>query len=131
MTQGDPSFLTLRRVLYVHDQSLAREGGIAGIGNPDGIESALGAVKNMYLYEKADVFAIAAAYAFHIAEAQAFLDGNKRTGAASAIVFLRLNGIKIPEDDGSIFKAMIGLANKQLDKAGLAVILRKLAGKTD
>jgi len=28
------------------------------------------------------------AYAFHLAESQAFLDGNKRTAVASALVFL-------------------------------------------
>jgi hypothetical protein len=31
-----------------------------------------------------------------------------------------------PEDDGSIYQALIDIANKRQDKAGLAVILRKL-----
>jgi len=35
-----------------------------------------------------DLFAMAAAYAFHIAENQAFVDGNKRTGVLAAVVFL-------------------------------------------
>jgi death-on-curing protein len=41
------------------------------------------------------LFAIAAAYAFHIAESQAFLDGNKRTALGSALVFLEINGVNI------------------------------------
>jgi death-on-curing protein len=37
---------------------------------------------------------MAAAFALHIAEAQAFLDGNKRTAIASALVFLEVNGVE-------------------------------------
>jgi prophage maintenance system killer protein len=41
---------------------------------------------------------IAAAYAFHLAESQAFVDGNKRTAAACvAISFLRKNGVEFSE----------------------------------
>ncbi len=35
---------------------------------------------------------MAAAYAFHVAQNQPFVDGNKRTGLAAALVFLDLNG---------------------------------------
>ncbi len=72
---------------------------------------------------------IAAAYAFHIAESQAFNDGNKRTAAAAAISFPALNDIPVPQDDGSLYGALIDVANKRLDKSGLAGVLRKLAEK--
>ena len=39
-----------------------------------------------------DIHAMAAAYAFHIAQNQPFVDGNKRTGLLAAIVFLDING---------------------------------------
>ena len=64
-----------------------------------------------------------------MAESQAFLDGNKRTGAAAAITFLTLNGVRFPEDDGSVCTALIEIAEKRLDKAGLAVVLRELVEK--
>jgi death-on-curing protein len=38
-------------------------------------------------YVHKTVFEMAAAYAFHIAENQPFVDGNKRTALASALVF--------------------------------------------
>jgi len=72
------------------------------------------------------LFDVAAAYAFHIAESQAFSDGNKRTAAASAILFLRKNGVRVPKDDGSVYAAMIEVANKRMDKSGLAATLRRL-----
>ena len=69
---------------------------------------------------------MAAAYCFHIAQAQAFLDGNKRTGVAAAIVFLEANGQPITGDSMRLHGALIDVANKKLDRDGLAEILREL-----
>jgi death on curing protein len=125
----EPRFLSLDEILYLHDESLVRFGGIAGIGNPGLIDSALGSARNVFWYGHGSVFEIAAAYAFHIAESQAFNDGNKRTGAAAAIMFLKENGVRFPKDDGSVYAALIDVANKKLDKAGLADVLRRLVEK--
>jgi death-on-curing protein len=90
------------------------------------IESALGSAQNAFWYGGGGLFEIAAAYAFHIAESQAFIDGNKRAAAASAISFLRKNGIRFPKDDGSVYQAMIEIAETRLDKKGLAAVLKQL-----
>lgn len=126
---SEPRFLSLNEVLYLQEESLARFGGSAGIGDLGLIESALASAQNAHWYGRGGVFEIAAAYAFHIAESQAFLDGNKRAGAAAAIAFLTLNGVRFPEDDGSVYAALIEVAEKRLDKAGLADTLRKLVEK--
>jgi death-on-curing protein len=127
MSLDEPKFLTLAEVLYLHDESLARYGGSAGVREPGLIESALGSAQNAFLYGRSDLFEIAAAYAFHIAQSQAFVDGNKRTGVAAAISFLRKNGVCYPKDDGSLYKAMIEIAQKRLDKNGLAAVLKQQA----
>jgi len=118
--------LTLQEVLYLHEQSLLRFGGSSGIRDLGMVESAVGAAQNTFGLGRGDLYEIAAAYAFHIAESQAFLDGNKRTASASAISFLTLNGVNFPVDDGSVYKAMIDIAKKRLDKPGLAKVLRKI-----
>ena len=74
-----------------------------------------------------DLFAMAAAYAFHIAQNQPFVDGNKRTGLAAALVFLDLNGITVADPEGKLYSAMIAIAEKELDKTGLAAVFRQLA----
>lgn len=84
---------------------------------------------NTWFYGRGDLYDVAAAYAFHIAEAQAFIDGNKRTAVSAALSFLGKNGEPVLEDDGSIYQAMIDIANHRLDKPGLAAIFRRLAGK--
>jgi prophage maintenance system killer protein len=48
------------------------------------------------------------------------VDGNKRTGLLAAIVFLDLNNGTIRDPDGRPYNAMIAVAERRLDKAGLA-----------
>jgi death-on-curing protein len=74
-----------------------------------------------------DLFAMASAYAFHLAQNQPFVDGNKRTGLVAALVFLDLNGITITDPDQRLYDAMISIAERRLDKGGLATVIRELA----
>ena len=129
MNLAEPKFLSLAEVMYLHDESLARYGGSDGVREPGLVESALGSAQNAFWYGQGGLFEIAAAYAFHIAQSQAFVDGNKRTAAASAISFLRKNAVRFPKDDGSVYRAMIEIAEKRLDKTGLAAVIRQLAEK--
>jgi death-on-curing protein len=78
-----------------------------------------------YDYGHGDLFDIAATYAFHIAQAQAFLDGNKRTGAAAALSFLQINDITVWPEGEELYQAMIAIAERRLDKTGLAEIFRR------
>jgi len=57
------------------------------------------------------------------------VDGNKRTAVAAAISFLRKNGVYFSKDDGSVYQAMIAIAEKRLDKNGLAAVLKQQAEK--
>ena len=120
-------FLTLEAVLDLHADSLREHGGSEGVRDTAGLESAIAQPQNDFYYGGADVFGIAAAYAFHIAQSQAFIDGNKRTGVASALTFLHLAGIETSRtNDPAIYDAMIAIANRELDKPGLAALLRRL-----
>ncbi len=121
-------FLSVADVLILHDDQLARYGGAAGIRDAHALESAVATPRatfdEVFLHE--DIFVMAAAYAFHIAENQPFVDGNKRTGLAAALVFLELNGISIVDPEGELYGAMIDIANKRLGKGGLAALFRRL-----
>ena len=78
-----------------------------------------------------DLFEMAAAYAFHLAESQAFIDGNKRTGLAAAYVFLALNGHNLSRDEDRLYDAMIAIGTRQMDKAGLAKVFRECSVPDD
>jgi len=125
----EPEFLTWEIVAELHEDSLRKFGGSSGVRDKGMVESALGSAQNTWFYGGGDLFDVAASYAFHIAEAQAFLDGNKRTAAAAAHTFLAGNGLPIHGGDIEIFEAMIAIAEKRLDKKGLAEVFRKLANR--
>ena len=120
-------FLTPAIIEQLHADSLALFGGSAGVRDRGLVKSALASARNTHLYGHGDVFDIAASYAFHIAEAQAYLDGNKRTAVAAALTFLKGNDMNLPIDDSEIYNAMIAIAQKQMTKAGLAAMFRKHA----
>jgi death-on-curing protein len=122
-----PAFLLLTQVHEIHQRSLAEFAGSDGVRDPGLVESALASAENTFLYGHGDLFEIAAAYAFHLAESQAFIDGNKRTGMGAALAFLKCNGIVCPRNDNTLYDAMIAIAEKRIDKAGLADVFRRLA----
>jgi death-on-curing protein len=121
----EPLFLSLEQILHVHERAIAKHGGTLGIRDRGGIEGALNQPQNVFHYGAGDLFDIAAAYAFHIAEGQCFLDGNKRVGIASALVFLRLNGVELTYAEEVLYDYMIGIAEKRFTKADLAKYFRE------
>ena len=122
-------FLEVKDVLALHADQLRLFGGADGIRDRNALESAVGQPQatfdGSFLHD--DLFIMAAAYAFHIAENQPFVDGNKRTALNSALVFLDLNGWLVSDPEMRLYDAMIGLSTRTLDKAGMAGLLRELA----
>jgi death-on-curing protein len=129
----EPEFLDLTDVLELHERQVEAFGGALGLRDQGLLESAVAmpqaAFGGQFVHE--GLFAMAAAYAFHIAENQPFLDGNKRTGLGAALVFLRLNGFRIAGQGEELFEAMIAIAERRLDKAGMAILLEKLSRPFD
>lgn len=126
---ADPLFLTLDEVLSLHEDQLRLFGGSEGIRARGALESAVAMPAATFggTYLHSDIFEMAAAYAFHIAENQPFVDGNKRTGLNAALVFLDLNGWLVSDPEMELYDAMISLSAHSLDKRGLAATLRRLA----
>lgn len=125
----DPIFLTVEDVLQLHDDQLERFGGSAGVRDRGALESAVAVAQATFDGKllHGDIFEMAAAYAFHIAENQPFLDGNKRTGLDAALVFLDVNGWLVLDPDERLYHAVISLSARQLNKHGLAALLQELA----
>ncbi len=95
------NFLELDDLLKIHDDQIKRYGGSRSVRDLELLQSAIAMPQagagNDYFHK--NVFEMAAAYLFHIVNNHPFVDGNKRTGAVAAILFLKLNGhtLKAPE----------------------------------
>ncbi|HEX4264129.1 MAG TPA: type II toxin-antitoxin system death-on-curing family toxin [Verrucomicrobiae bacterium] len=122
---SEPIFLELDEVFRIHSRSLAEHGGSDGVRDRGLVESALASARNTFHYAPGDLFDVAASYAFHLSEAQAFIDGNKRTAVVAAMVFLARNGVYVRPSPWELYLAMIDVAAKKKTKADLADIFRK------
>jgi death-on-curing protein len=123
-------FLTLAEVIEIHNNQIQRYGGHADIRDINLLSSAVAmpyaSFSGTFLH--ADIYEMAAAYAFHISQNHPFIDGNKRTALASALVFLELNGTGISDPEGKLYEAMIKLASGKMSKNEFADVLKKLKG---
>jgi death-on-curing protein len=123
----DPIFLETAEILRIHNDQIKRYGGIDGIRDDGLLDSAISTPKVTFGGEflHKDLFEMAAAYLFHIVKDHPFLDGNKRTGSASAIVFLNLNGCQLNVDEESFESMVRSVAEGNLIKEQLAQLLRQ------
>lgn len=126
---NEPDFLTIDDVLAVHARSMELFGGAAGIRDQGLLESAVAAPQAAFggEFAHATIFEMAAAYAFHIAQNQPFIDGNKRTGLGSALVFLSLNGFEVEDPSGELYDVMIAMAERRMDKRAAGVVFKRLS----
>lgn len=130
-TPDDCIHLTLDHVLEIHAAVIGAFGGANGVRDRGLLESALGATQATVFGESvfADLVEVAAAYLFYLCKNHPFIDGNKRVGMTSAIVFLRLNGIEPSRDSDDWEKLVLDVANSTLDREGATSGLRKLVGR--
>ena len=112
----EPMWVPTRAVLIIHDRQIARHGGAAGIRDGGLIDGGLQRPVNKWQYERADILACAAAYAFGIAKAHAFIDGNKRTAFVTSVTFLRLNGWRFATDPVGGVAVMENLASDNVSE---------------
>ena len=125
---ADTLFLTLAEAIEIHADQIHRYGGQAGLRDLALLESALAQPEASFAGEwlHQDRFEMAAAYAYHLCRNHPFIDGNKRTTLAAALVFLELNGVTILDPRGRLKNAMIRIASGKMSKAGFSKLLRKL-----
>lgn len=94
-------FLGVEQVIAIHDIQIDYYGGLPGLRDIGTVEGMLGRVENLHVYESVtDLHVLAAALLLSIARGHGFNDANKRTAAASAMVFLDMNGSPVAPDDG-------------------------------
>lgn len=68
---------------------------------------------------------MAAAYLFHISENQPFVDGNKRTGLLSAVMFVFHNNQVVVGGNAELEDLIIGIAEHRFKKADLVSWFRR------
>lgn len=122
-------FLSIEEVIQIHDELVSEYGGLHGIRDMGLLMSAIEMPKatmfDEYLHES--IYDKASAYLYHIVCNHPFLDGNKRTGAASTLIFLIQNNVK-PKYNMKKFEEMVcKVAQSQMSKEAISKFLNTMS----
>jgi death-on-curing protein len=109
-------FPTTEEVLDLHKQAIEVFGGVHGLRDKAALESALMATENRAYYENASLAICAATYAYHLTQAHAFIDGNKRIAAAVAELFLSINDARLELTNDEIVDLFLGIAASRITR---------------
>ncbi|MCI0485211.1 MAG: type II toxin-antitoxin system death-on-curing family toxin [Blastocatellia bacterium] len=106
------SFIFLRKqeALDIHARLIETFGGSHDLRDEGALESALVAAETREYYENADLATCAATYAYHLSQAHAFVDGNKRIAAAISEIFLEANGARLNMTDERLVELFLDIA---------------------
>ncbi len=125
MKTRKPIWIEERDVLAIHDRLLAAHGGSPGLRDKGLLQSALARPLQYHVYaDRPDVIEMAALYTAGIVRNHPFVDGNKRTGFVTGVLFLELNGFIFMASEEDATQAVLGLAGGTLDEAAYTAWLR-------
>lgn len=124
-------FVDKTSILIIQKKLIERYGGIHGLRDKGALESAANAAENRFNYETEDLAQLAATYAFHLSQAHAFLDGNKRIAAAVAGVFLEINGARLDVPQDEIIELFLDIASSKLSRENVEEKFAEWLNKAD
>ena len=109
----------------IHLDQRREHGGLSGVRDDDALEAALARARQQWTYEPtSDLASLAAAYAFGLARAHPFSDGNKRTAFVTMMTFLGLNMKELSATEVDVVQMMVALAGGEVTEAVLADWIR-------
>ena len=113
--------LSKRQILGLHSALIQEFGGIDGIRDEGLLESALAAPFQTFGGEPGypSLQAKAAQLGFPLICNHPFVDGNKRIGAHTMLVFLAVNGIELRYEQQELIDIVLSVAAGQIDRQGL------------
>ena len=115
-----PVWVLPETVATLHEQLLAVFGGAVGVRDAGLLQSALARPENLLAYGTPTAFELAASYAFGLVKNHPFVDGNKRTGIAVAVLFLELNGYRFEATEADATVRTLALAAGEMKEGAFA-----------
>jgi death-on-curing protein len=121
VSRKEPRWVPRLVVEAIHVDQVREHGGLIGIRDENGLESALARAQHRWNYEPdVDLARLAADYAFGVSSNHPFRDGNKRVAFVTAVTFLGLNGLSFETTNEDVVATMLSLASGKLSEEELA-----------
>jgi death-on-curing protein len=126
-------YLSVEQILLLHQALLERFGGGGGLRERGGLEAAAARPAMTFGGEDlySDLAAKAAALMHSLVMNHAFIDGNKRVGAATAELFILLNGHRLDASDREFEEIALTVARGELEADALAIWFRQRISRSD
>jgi len=120
-------FLDLERIIAIHDSQIELYGGSHGIRDLSLLESAVFRPQTSFagksLYP--NIYLKAAVLMHSLILNHAFVNGNKRTGVVSALVFFELNNIRIISTSSQLINLALGIEAKKANLKQISIWFKK------
>lgn len=118
--------LTKQQVILLHKEIIAESGGSPEIRDEGLLDSALNTPFQTFsgteLYPT--ILEKAARLGYSLIKNHAFVDGNKRIGAHTMLVFLALNNIEVEYEDNDFTQLILGVAAGEISAEQLLAWLQ-------
>jgi len=122
---NEPQWVLREVVLALQDRLLAEFGGLSGLRDPGLFDSALARPEQLFAYGEPTLHELAAAYAYGLVRNHPFMDGNKRIGFTTAVLFLELNGLRFAASEADATIQTLALAAGEMEEAEYAAWLEE------
>jgi death-on-curing protein len=119
----EPVWVLRETVCALHERLLSEFGGAAGMRDEGMLESALSRPNKRFAYGSCTISELAAAYAFGLVRNHPFVDGNKRIGFATAVLFLELNRHRFTAAEVDATVRTLALAANDMNETAYAAWL--------
>ena len=119
-------FLSVDDVNRLHDRTIDAQGGAPGIRDSGLLDAAVAMPMQTFggEYLHPDIPDMAAAYHYHICQAHAYVDGNKRTAALASLAFLTANGATTLPPPDELEDVTLVVAGGEMSKAEITAWFR-------
>ena len=119
-------YLRAEQVLFVHYRLISETGGEHGVRDLGLLESAVARPRATFDQQELypDVFEKASALLESLIQNHPFVDGNKRTGIACAVLFLQQNGISFSAKNADLAKFTLRVASSKTGRSEITKWLR-------
>ncbi len=123
-------WLTAEAVAAIHEELIARYGGVSGVRAIGLLESAVARPQHLAAYKRnLTVPALAAAYGWGLLRNHPFVDGNKRVALAAMVIFLDLNGWELTCSQAEETAMVLRAAAGEISERGWTDWVRRSARK--
>jgi death-on-curing protein len=113
--------LSYETVIAMHSELITQSGGLDGIRDTNMLDASINSpfhtFDGQYFYPT--IQSMAAHLAFSLIKNHPFLDGNKRIGILSMLVFLDINGLPVDCTDDDLVTLGLGLADSSITELEL------------